>query len=206
MNAIAQRRRRLRPDERRALLLERALDVFARRGLGRAGHTEIAAESGVAVSTVFFYFPSRERLIDAVLAEVERLYVGMAETIHAQQKPARDVLVDHGRAFLASLDSHPQHARVWLDWSTAFRDHIWPRYLALVERLVAFYERTIRRGQQDGSISPRLGAEESARLLIGSAQMLAQMRMTDFAEERLRAVARTIVSATLGEDRRSAAG
>jgi TetR/AcrR family hemagglutinin/protease transcriptional regulator len=185
------------------MLLERAVDVCARRGLGRTGHTEIAAESGVAVSTVFFYFPTRAELIDAVLGEVERLYLGMAERIHAQEKPARAVLVEHGRAFLASLETHPHHARVWLDWSTAFRDRLWPRYLGLVEKLVAAYERTIRRGQTEGSISPRLGAEESARLLIGSAQMLAQMKMTDFADEKLRAVARTIVTATLGEETRA---
>ena len=61
------KRRRLPPEERRAQLLEIAIDVFAERGLGAARHAEIAERAGVAVSTVFAYFETREALVDAVL-------------------------------------------------------------------------------------------------------------------------------------------
>jgi TetR/AcrR family transcriptional regulator, hemagglutinin/protease regulatory protein len=53
------RARRLDPSERRPQLLECAMRVFARRGLGSARHSEIAKEAKVSVPTVFFYFPSR---------------------------------------------------------------------------------------------------------------------------------------------------
>ena len=49
-------RRRLQPEERRRLLLTYAVEVFARRGIGRGGHTEIAEMGGVSVATVFNYF------------------------------------------------------------------------------------------------------------------------------------------------------
>ena len=55
-------RKRLPPDERRAQLLAIAIDVFAERGLGAARHAEIAERAGVAVSTVFVYFPTREEV------------------------------------------------------------------------------------------------------------------------------------------------
>ncbi len=192
-------RKRLPPEQRRAQLLEHALAVFARRGLGRAGHAEIAREANVAVSTAFLYFPTRDALVGAVLDEVEAFYLGLAERIHARRAPAREVIAAHGRAFRESIETHPHHARVWLDWSTAFRDEIWPRYLAFNERLVANHERTIRRGQREGQIPSSLDPEASARLLIGSAQMVAQMKLSEFDPAKLERVARTVLAAALGE-------
>ena len=53
-------RKRLPPEQRKAQLLETALEVFARRGFGRAGHAEIAEAAGVAVSPAGAVAPGRE--------------------------------------------------------------------------------------------------------------------------------------------------
>ncbi|EMQ43494.1 hemagglutinin/protease regulatory protein [Vibrio cholerae O1 str. NHCC-006C] len=51
--------------------MEIALEVFAKRGIGRGGHADIAQ---VSVATVFNYFPTREDLVDDVLNFVVRQY------------------------------------------------------------------------------------------------------------------------------------
>ena len=48
--------------------MECAIEVFSRRGIGRAGHAEIAEQAKVSVATVFNYFNTREELVDEVLA------------------------------------------------------------------------------------------------------------------------------------------
>ncbi len=193
------RSKRLPPAERRAQLLACALRVFARRGLGRAAHAEVAEEAGVAVSTAFLYFPNREALVDAVLDEVERFYLGMAERIHTPEQPAREVIRRHGSAFLDSLESHPDHTRVWLDWSTAYRNGIWPRYEAFNDQLIANHRRTIERGQAEGTIAADVDADLAARFHIGSALMHVQMKLRGLDEERLRKIGRTVLAASLGE-------
>jgi TetR/AcrR family hemagglutinin/protease transcriptional regulator len=171
-------RARLSRPERRAQLLRQAIAVFARRGLGEARHTEIAKRAGVSVPTVFFYFETRTALVDAVLGEIERFMVEMAEEIHARDLPALDVLRAHVHAFTDAVDADPDHVRVFLDWSTAIRGRYWPRYIRMQERLVEVIARTLRRGQADGSVSTRADAEDEARLLVSSAHMLAQMKFT----------------------------
>ena len=89
-----ERRRRLPPEERRAQLLSIAIDVFADRGLGAARHAEIAERAGVAVSTVFAYFETREALVDAVLREVADFFIAAAERIHGQEKGCVEILRD----------------------------------------------------------------------------------------------------------------
>lgn len=175
--APARRRLRLPPEERRAHLLDCALEAFARLGLGAARHAQVAAEAGVAVSTVFLYFPTRDELVDAVLNEVERFYSELGAEAHASDAPVREVLRRHGRAFIESLDSHPHHARILLDWSTAFREDVWARYRAFNEARVARMAETLRRGLSDGSVPRSVDVDSAARLLVGIAGMLIQLRL-----------------------------
>lgn len=188
----------MRREQRREQLLRCALAVFARRGVRRAVHADVARAADVAVSTVFLYFPTRTALVDAVLGEVESFYLAMAEQVHARVASAAQVILEHARRFRASIDSHPDHAHLWLHWGAAVQDETWPRYLGFTERLVAIYERTVRRGQREGSVSTSVDSEAAARLLIGYAQLAAQMKLSDLDERRTQAVANTVITAVLG--------
>jgi TetR/AcrR family hemagglutinin/protease transcriptional regulator len=191
------RARRLDPSERRPQLLECAMRVFARRGLGSARHSEIAKEAKVSVPTVFFYFPSREALVKAVLEEVARFLTDMTVEIHSSPGPAPEIVLTHAKAFADSVDTHPDYARVWLDWSTAMRDEIWPLYLEFQENIVAIIADTIRRWQRARGMSEQ-EAEDDARLIVGSAHMIAQMKFTRCTPEKLDHFLRTLVRSALG--------
>ena len=167
------------PQERRAHLLECALAVFARLGLGAAHHAQVASEAGVAVSTVFLYFPTREDLLDTVLGEVERFYTELGRESHASDAAVREVIRQHGRAFIQSLDTHPEHARILLDWSTAFREDAWERYRSFNEARVGRMAETLERGQREGTLAPSVDVAPAARLLVGVASMLIQLRLQD---------------------------
>ena len=191
-------RKRLPPEERRAQLLETALAVVARRGFGRAGHAEIAEAAGVAVSTVFVYFPTREELLKTVLEEVGRFYLELAVDVHSQPLSCRDVLALHRQRFHESLETHPHHARIALDWSTAMREDLWPLYLEFIEQLVANHILTIERGQRDGDVPESVDPETSARMLIGSSQMTAQLKLTGTDPDRVDRIASMLIDAALG--------
>src|ERR1700719_611396 len=91
------RAKRLDPSLRRPQLLACAMRVFARRGLGGARHSEIAREAKVSVPTVFFYFPTRDALVREVLEEVARFFREMTERMLNFDRPAPEIVVEHGR-------------------------------------------------------------------------------------------------------------
>ena len=188
---------RLDQTERRAQLLQCAMRVFARRGLGAARHSEIAREAKVSVPTVFFYFPTREALVKAVLDEVARFLTEMTVRIHASDADAPDIVLAHAKAFADSVDTHPDYARVWLDWSTAMRDEIWPLYLEFQENVVGIIANTIRRWQRERGMSQE-EADDDARLMVGSAHMIAQLKFTRCAPEKVDHFLRTLVRSTIG--------
>lgn len=196
--AIRPRARRLPPAERREQLLGCALAVFARRGLAGARHTEVAAEAGVAVPTVFVYFPTRDELISAVLDAVERFYVDLAIRVHASPAPAPQVLLAHATAFADSVEQHPDCARVWLNWSGAVRDDVWPRYLAFEERIVSVLVGTLERGQREGTISRELVPEDGARITIGAAYLIVQMKLSGRPAAQIERFLQSLVAALAG--------
>ncbi len=60
-------RHRMSAGDRRAQLIDAALEVFSRKGFVGATTKEIAAEAGVAEAIIFRHFPSKEALYAAVL-------------------------------------------------------------------------------------------------------------------------------------------
>jgi len=204
--AIAKRSRArpLERPERRALLLKCAIRVFARRGLGGARHSEVAREAKVAVPTVFFYFPTHEALVREVLEEVARFFLEMTDRIHNTGQPAPEIVVEHGRVFADAMVTHPDYARVLLEWSTALRDEVWPLYLQFHEKNIRIIARTIRRWRMETGSQRDPDAEDDARVIASTGYVLVQMKMAKLPDSRIDRFLQTLARDTLGEVRASA--
>lgn len=169
------KRTRLSPETRQAQLLKCAVSAFAQKGIGRAVHADVAELANVSVPTVFNYFRTREELVDAVLAEVERFYLEVANNAHHSDLGAVDALMVHGNQFVEQAVKHPEYVKVWLEWTSSLRDDVWPRYLVLHNRVVNQIARSIQKGIDSGEITVGLTARELAMIFMGSAHTVAMM-------------------------------
>jgi len=61
-------------DDKRARLLDAALDLFETRGFDGVAVPEIAAKAGVAVGTVYRYFPGKEALVNELYRYWKSVY------------------------------------------------------------------------------------------------------------------------------------
>lgn len=128
------------------LILDAAVELFARRGYEGAGLREIAAAAAVDVATVSHHFGSKAQLHDAVFA---RMYAAESQTLHAAAERVR-ASVPTGRpemvaglhqlldAYLDFLDSHPEVTYLWLRrWlEPARHGHLDDEYALPLYRLV----------------------------------------------------------------------
>jgi len=191
---------RLPPAERRAQLVQAALAVFARRGLGGVRHADVASEARVSLPAVFHYFATRDALVGAVLDEVERFYVAQAKGAarEAHDQPAREQLVVHARVFARSVDTHPDHTRVWLDWSTAVDGELWRRYVRFSERVLRDVEGALRRGRRDGSVAGDVVSEDAARVFVAAAYAVMQLKLTGASAAKVERLLQSVVRAVTG--------
>jgi len=169
---------RLSPEERREHLLACAIKVFADNGLDSSNHAKVAEEAQVSIPTVFFYFKTREALVDAVLAEVERFYSEAFSTVKNAKEPADQTLMNLSRAMTQTLETHQSYARILREWSVAVRSEYWPRYLRTYRHMNRMMARVIERGQREGSFRPDLDPDDEAAILHASATALIQMKET----------------------------
>jgi len=175
MHGEATARRRLNPTQRKRLLMEDAVKVFARRGIGRAGHTEIAQMSGVSVATVFNYFNTREALVDEVLDEVEQFLIRLSIDALRKGENAQETLNHCISTFINACHENPDYIKIWLEWSSSVREDTWPRYLKFQDHILALIETQISHAIDAGKLSSGLPAADRARWALGNAHMLVSM-------------------------------
>ena len=131
MDTIAKKTRtRLSPEKRKQQLLSFALDVFARRGIGRAGHADIADMANVSVATVFNYFPTREALVEEVLTQVEQHFNAMVSESFASEQSFEQQLAAICYHLIEDVVEQKDWLKVWFEWSTSVREDIWPHFIS----------------------------------------------------------------------------
>jgi AcrR family transcriptional regulator len=119
---LARRGRGGRTRERtRALLVDAALRVFARKGAGAAAIHEIAAEAGLANGTFYNYFRTREDLIEAASVQLaKRFFDEITASSIAVSDPAERIAIGARRFVLQAMREPTWGAallRVWASTS-----------------------------------------------------------------------------------------
>ncbi|MGR6424869.1 TetR/AcrR family transcriptional regulator [Aeromonas veronii] len=173
--AEIRRRTRLSPEARRSQLMECAIEVFSRRGIGRAGHAEIAEQAKVSVATVFNYFNTREELVDEVLAEIERFVNQMLSQAYGDQGSIFDKIQRHVRLSVDAAYDQPDYAGIWLEWSSSVREEVWPRYTRLLDQCLELIASELQTAMDAGEITSVLSAQDLARSLTGFGNVMMQM-------------------------------
>jgi len=78
--------------DKRRLILDAAVRVFARQGFHTCRVSDIADEAGVAYGLVYHYFGSKDEVLDTLFLERWELMLAAIDEIDAQPIGARDKL------------------------------------------------------------------------------------------------------------------
>lgn len=167
----------LSPEQREQQLLQCAIKAFADNGIGRANHAQVAKLAGVAVPTVFSYFPNRESLVDAVLEHIEATLLGIVSAeadnhdITAFQK-LLTLLSD----YIDSIDDNPDLVKVFLDWTTSYEDSLAAKFQTYLNKLVVILSAIIEEGRSKNEFGPDVNPVDASLMIYSSANVLAQIQ------------------------------
>lgn len=78
---------RTAPDERMRDITNAARRLFATRGIARTSFTDLAREVKVARGLIYHYFPDKDAIVDAVLADYISEFVRAVEEWDAAREP-----------------------------------------------------------------------------------------------------------------------
>lgn len=161
-------RRQGRSRRRQEEILQAALRIFSRHGIARARISDVAAEAGMPLSSLYEYYPSKEDIAYAVpVAHMARFFIEYAER-GRDAASARERL----RLFLwLSAD----FARRNPDWARILYLEIWPSVLVgnsrsrqILDDYGRFVVQLVRMGVDEGEWSAGPDPYETASILVGS--------------------------------------
>lgn len=175
-------------------ILEAARDLLAESGT-RVSVEAIARAAGVGVGTVHRHFPTKERLLDAVLVRFfEPLIDTLDATAGADDAAAGleqflllvvEHLAEH-RALAEEMREHHDRS----EELTRLKDHIRVGLTALIER-----------GQGDGSLRPDISHDDLRPFVAGLAQAATNAELAATADDRARCVHLVMDAFRTGERR-----
>ncbi|OBU26258.1 TetR/AcrR family transcriptional regulator [Photobacterium aquimaris] len=161
-------RTRLSPEKRKQQLLDYSIEVFSWRGIGRAGHADIAEMANVSVATVFNYFPTREELVEQVLMEVATQFNELlTECIGAPNKALHARLTCISNNLIDAVLEQQDWIKVWFEWSTSVREDVWPQFIESNQKNLKQVQQIFIQAIDNNEIVSNRTPENLAKMLHG---------------------------------------
>ena len=145
-------------EDKRRLILDAAVRVFARKGYHTCRVGDIAEEAGVAHGLLYHYFRSKEELLETIFRETWRDVLDAVRSVEESDETARDRLAGVAKILMRSWRRDPDLVRVLVREVTR-SSHLQQR-IDEIDQAFAGLERIIARGQEEGEfrtdLNPRM--------------------------------------------------
>ncbi|MDF2750222.1 MAG: TetR/AcrR family transcriptional regulator [Gaiellaceae bacterium] len=193
--------------EKRRLILDAAVRVFARKGYHTSRVGDIAEEAGIAHGLLYHYFSSKEQVLETVFRENWSELLAAFARIEASDEPASEQLDGIVKVLLRSWRNAPDLVRVMVR-EVARSPHLQGQVDEIREGFSTI-QRVIERGQAEGSFRADLDARLASWIVYGSLEelltgwVLGQLPDGDEDVARAEATVLTFVHAALAADGRA---
>jgi len=158
--------------DKRRLILDAAIRVFARQGFHHCRVSDVADEAGVAYGLVYHYFNSKEEILNQLFEERWQLMLDAIAEIDRQEVPARDKLYMVASFIIDSYHHEPELMKVIIvevtrAVNTFGRDHL-PKIREAYEMIASIVEHA----RHDGSFKADISADFAAMCFYGAIEQL----------------------------------
>jgi TetR/AcrR family transcriptional regulator, fatty acid metabolism regulator protein len=160
------------PVDKRRLILDAAVRVFARRGFHHCRVSDVADEAGVAYGLVYHYFDSKEEILNTLF--LERWQVMLEEIAAIDREPisAREKL--HGVAgfIIESYRHDPELMKVIIVEVTRAANSFGRLHLKKIREAYDGIAQIVEQARGDGSFKSDIPADFAAMFFYGAMEQL----------------------------------
>lgn len=152
--------------EKRKLLLDAAVRVFARKGFHAARVGDIAEEAGVAHGLLYHYFDSKDAVLETIFRETWAELLESVRQVEESGGPAADQLGQVAAILLRSWRRDPDLVRVLVREVT--RSGEVERRVDEIRAAFEAIERIVRLGQEEGEFRADLDPRLASTIFYGA--------------------------------------
>ena len=136
--------------DKRRVILDAAVRVFARQGFHACRVADIADEAGVAYGLVYHYFASKDEILDTLFLERWNVMLELIREVDLELIPVRDKLRAIASFIVDSYAHDPDVMKVIIVEVTRAANTFGRTHLAKIREAYDKIAEIVRRGQADG--------------------------------------------------------
>jgi AcrR family transcriptional regulator len=158
--------------DKRRLILDAAVRVFARQGFNGCRVSDIADEAGVAYGLVYHYFRSKDEVLDTLFLERWNVLLDVIRELDAREVPAREKLHAITSFIVDSYRHDPELMKVIIVEVTRAANSFGRTHLAKIREAYGLIGGIVERAQCRGEFKTSVTPEFAAMAFYGAIEQV----------------------------------
>jgi TetR/AcrR family fatty acid metabolism transcriptional regulator len=158
--------------DKRRMILDAAVRVFARQGFHTCRVSDIADEAGVAYGLVYHYFQSKDEVLDTLFLERWNVMLEAIAETDAQAIPAREKLHAIASFIIESYRHDPELMKVIIVEVTRAANSFGAVHLAKIAEAYGQISGIVEQAQKTGEFRDSVSAEFAAMAFYGAIEQV----------------------------------
>ncbi|MDQ2897737.1 MAG: TetR/AcrR family transcriptional regulator [Actinomycetota bacterium] len=158
--------------DKRRVILNAALRVFARQGFHTCRVSDIADEAGVAYGLVYHYFSSKEEILDTLFLDRWDVMLAAIADADASDRSPREKLHAIAAFIVDSYGRDPELMKVIIVEVTRAANTFGRTHLAKIREAYAGIAAIVSAAQRDGAFRDDITPEFAAQAFYGSVEQV----------------------------------
>jgi TetR/AcrR family transcriptional regulator, fatty acid metabolism regulator protein len=158
--------------DKRRIILDAAVRVFARQGFHTCRVSDIADEAGVAYGLVYHYFQSKDEVLDTLFLERWGIMLEAIAEIDGRSVPAREKLHAIASFIVDSYRHDPELMKVIIVEVTRAANSFGAAHLGKITEAYRQIQGIVEKAQRDGEFRETVTAEFAAMAFYGAIEQV----------------------------------
>jgi TetR/AcrR family transcriptional regulator, fatty acid metabolism regulator protein len=158
--------------DKRRVILDAAIRVFAREGFHSCRVSDIANEAGVAYGLVYHYFRSKDEVLDTLFTERWTLLLEAIADVDARDLPIREKLHAIASFIVGSYQHDPDLMKVIIVEVTRAANTFGRAHLAEISQAYDGISAIFRKAQEEGAFRTDISPEFATLCFYGAIEQL----------------------------------
>jgi TetR/AcrR family transcriptional regulator, fatty acid metabolism regulator protein len=158
--------------DKRRLILDAAVRVFARQGFHACRVSDIADEAGVAYGLVYHYFASKDEVLDTLFLERWGVMLELIRRVDGEAVPVREKLRAIASFIIDSYEHDPDLMKVIIVEVTRAANSFGQTHIGEIGAAYALIAEIVTDAQQEGVFRSDIDARFAAMTFYGAIEQL----------------------------------
>jgi AcrR family transcriptional regulator len=158
--------------DKRRLILDAAVRVFARQGFHACRVSDIADEAGVAYGLVYHYFASKDEVLDTLFVERWEVMLELIREVDGGPLPVREKLGAIASFIIDSYRHDPDLMKVIIVEVTRAANSFGDTHIDTIREAYELIAGIVEQAQRDGQFKPEIEARFAAMAFYGVIEQL----------------------------------